>query len=64
MADLEKHALRRDRKFLVRLVLMLVIAILAGGLLFSMMTSRRLGTWAADAFGQAAEGPAPEEPSP
>jgi len=64
MADLEKHALKRDHKFVVRLVLLLVAAVLAGGYLFTHMTSKRLGTWAADAFGEAAEVPPNEESSP
>jgi hypothetical protein len=35
MADLEEHALKRDRRFLVRLVLMLGVGLI-GGLVVSM----------------------------
>ena len=52
MADLEKHAIKRDRRFLVRLVLLLVIGTLAGVLLFVKMTSEEVGTCAAGTFGR------------
>jgi hypothetical protein len=54
MADLEKHAIKRDRRFLVRLVVLLVIGTVAGILLFMKMTSPETATCAADAFGPAA----------
>jgi hypothetical protein len=55
MADLEKHAFKRDRRFLVRLVLLLAVATLAGVLLFVKMTSPEVGTCAAGTFGAASE---------
>ncbi len=54
MADLEKHAIKRDRRFLVRLVLLLAIGTLAGVLLMVKMTSEEVGTCAAGTFGAAA----------
>lgn len=38
MADLEKLALRRDRGYLVRLVLLLVVGLLASVFLFGWLT--------------------------
>ena len=51
VADLEKHAFKRDRRFIVRLVLLLAIALLAGVFLWAKMTSTSFGTCAAGAFG-------------
>lgn len=49
MADLEKMAFKRDRAYLVRLVLMITIA-LAGGLYIAMhLTSDRSKRWVSDA---------------
>jgi hypothetical protein len=59
VADLEKHAIKRDRRFLVRLVLLLSIGTLAGLLLFVKLTSAEVGTCAAGTFGAATD----EEPS-
>jgi hypothetical protein len=50
MADLEEHALRRDRRFIVRLVVTLVLATLAGLFLFAQLTSDRTAGCAADAM--------------
>ncbi len=54
VADLEKHAIKRDHRFLVRLVLLLAVGTLAGILLFVKMTSNEVGTCAAGTFGAAA----------
>ena len=62
MADLEKHAFKRDRRFILRLVLLLAIAILAGIFMWAKMTSTSFGTCAAGAFGSTTEAE-PEPPS-
>jgi len=57
VADLEKHAIKRDKRFLMRLVLFLSIGCLAGFLLFVKMTSPEVATCAARGFGSSsAEG--------
>ncbi len=38
MADLEEHAFRRDKRFVVRLVLMLTVAALGGMFVFVNLT--------------------------
>ncbi len=38
MADLEEHAFRRDKRFVVRLVLMLAVAGLGGAFIFANLT--------------------------
>lgn len=50
MADLEKIALQRDRRFLVRLVLALLVGTLAGLFLFARLTSQELSGCAARNF--------------
>jgi hypothetical protein len=50
MADLEKHALKRDRRFLVRLVLAVLVGAGVGMMVFVKMTDPRIATCAADAF--------------
>lgn len=49
MADLEEHAFKRDRRFVLRLVLTLAIAGLGGLYVYSHLTSRRTAGCAADA---------------
>lgn len=56
MADLEKHAIKRDKRFIVRLVLMLAIALLAGLFIYGKMTSEDFANCAAGGFGAAAGG--------
>jgi hypothetical protein len=63
VADLEKHAFKRDRRFIVRLVLLLAIALLAGVFLWAKMTSTSFGTCAAGAFGSTT-GEEGQPPSP
>ncbi|MFT3927531.1 MAG: hypothetical protein QM778_33670 [Myxococcales bacterium] len=48
MADLEEHALKRDRRFVVRLVVTLTLAFIAGLFLFAQLTSDRTAGCAAD----------------
>ena len=50
MADLEKLALKRDRGYLVRLVLLLIIGIGFGLFVASYMTGSDIGSCMADAF--------------
>jgi len=51
MADLERHAIKRDKRFIVRLVLGLAAAIVVGSIIFMKMTSVEFGGCAAGAFG-------------
>lgn len=51
MADLEEHAFKRDRRFLVRLVVLLVLGIGGGLWAVSHLTSGSFGTCAARTFG-------------
>ena len=55
MADLEEQALKKDRRFLVRLVLVLVVGGIASLWMFSAMTSDRAKGCAADAVGGVAD---------
>lgn len=48
MADLEQHAFKRDRRFIVRLVLTLAVAAVFGLFVYSQLTSRRTAGCAAD----------------
>lgn len=51
MADLEEHAFRRDKRFVVRLVLTLLVGLIGGLWLYGQLTSRRTAGCAADAVG-------------
>ena len=51
MADLEEHAFKRDKRFLVRLVLFLIIGALAGIWVAAKLTSAGTAGCAANAFG-------------
>jgi hypothetical protein len=48
MADLEQHAFKRDRRFVVRLVLMLACGLLFGLFVYAQLTSERTAGCAAD----------------
>jgi hypothetical protein len=48
MADLEEHAFKRDKRFVVRLVLTLSLATLFGLYIYGHLTSRRAAGCAAD----------------
>jgi hypothetical protein len=50
MADLEEHAFRRDRRFIVRLVLILSASVLASTLIFGRLTSEGTAGCAAEVF--------------
>lgn len=56
MADLEKHAIKRDKRFIVRLLLVITIALLAGLFIFGKMTSSDFANCAAGSFDAAAGG--------
>jgi len=57
VADLEEHAFRRDRRFLVRLIVLLLFGIIGGLWAVSHLTTRSFGACTARTFG----GPAGEE---
>lgn len=51
MDPLEQRALKKDRRFIVRLLLTLAIGIVAGILLFSQLTGTGIADCAARSFG-------------
>ncbi len=64
MADLEEHAIKRDKKFLVKLVLGLIAGVIAGLILYAELTSTSTGNCAASMFGTVSEpAPAPAAPA-
>ncbi len=60
MADLEEHAIQRDKRWVFRLVVTLVLAAVAGLWIASHLTSSSTGSCAASLFGEAA--PAAADP--
>ena len=60
MSDLEKDALARDHKFLVRLILTLVVGVLASIFIFAHLTSDRSTGCAVEAFEGVTERPPSE----
>ena len=56
MANLEDHAIRRDKRFVVRLVLGLLGGLVFGLFVFDHLTSDRTSTCAARMFGASAPG--------
>ncbi len=50
VADLEEHAFKRDKRFVVRLVLALALAAVAGAFIYGRLTSARTAGCAADAL--------------
>jgi hypothetical protein len=50
MADLEQHAFKRDKRFVVRLVLTLLVAIVGAALVWGRLTSAGTASCAADTF--------------
>ena len=58
MADLEEHAIRRDRRFLVRLAVLLLLGALAALRIFAYLTSDETGGCAASFFDTAKPKPA------
>jgi hypothetical protein len=51
VADLEQEAFKRDSRFLVRLVLVLIVGTLAGLWMFAELTGERVAGCAAQTFG-------------
>ncbi len=49
MADLEEHAFKRDKRFVVRLVLTLLVGFIGGLYVYAHLTSDRTAGCAADA---------------
>jgi hypothetical protein len=49
MADLEEHAFKRDRRFVVRLLLTLACGLVFGVFVYAQLTSQRTAGCAADA---------------
>jgi len=49
MADLEEHAFRRDKRFVVRLVLTLAVGFMGGMFVYAKLTSRGTADCAANA---------------
>ncbi|MEZ4335883.1 MAG: hypothetical protein R3B82_04585 [Sandaracinaceae bacterium] len=60
MADLERDAFQRDRRFLYRLILVLVIGTAAGVWMYAELTGERVAGCAANAFGGVTETPGSE----
>ncbi|MBN8616940.1 MAG: hypothetical protein J0L92_40530 [Deltaproteobacteria bacterium] len=58
MAELEDHAIQRDKTFVVKLVAALLFALIAGGWAVSHLTSDRTGETGAEMFGYSPEQPA------
>jgi hypothetical protein len=54
MADLEDHAIQRDKRFVFRLVVSLILAAIAGLWIASHLTSSSTAGCAASLFGEAA----------
>ncbi len=50
VADLEEHAIRRDKRFIVRLVVVLTIGVAVGLFIYAKMTSSEVGNCAASGF--------------
>jgi hypothetical protein len=50
MADLEEHAFKRDKRFVVRLVLTLIVALLGGVFIYGRLTNQGTASCAAGAF--------------
>lgn len=62
MDDLESQALKRDKMFLVRLIVLLLIGVSFGTWVAVRLTGAGVGKWAADSFGELA--PQHQQPSP
>jgi hypothetical protein len=62
MADLEEHAFRRDKRFLVRLVLTLLVGLIGGLYVYAHLTSPHTAGCAADAVIGTDSGGSPQKP--
>jgi len=54
VADLEEHAIQRDKRFVFRLIVSLIVAAAGGLWIASHLTSSSTGSCAASLFGEAA----------
>ena len=59
---MEEHAIKRDRGFLVRLVLLLSVAVLLGVILIAGLTSDKVSGCMADGWGGGAQGTGAPQP--
>lgn len=57
VADLEQDAFRRDRRFIVRLILVLAVGTIGGVWMFAGLTGESVAGCAARAFGGVTEAP-------
>lgn len=62
MADLEEHAIQRDRRWVFRLAISLVLAAAGGLWIASHLTSQSTGSCAASLFGESAPPPTTAAP--
>lgn len=60
MVELEDLAIKRDKRFLLRLVLLLLAGMVGGAFLYAKMTSTAVGDCAASTFGNVS-GSSPED---
>ena len=60
VADLEQDAFKRDRRFVVRLILALTVGLIGGVFMFAGLTGESVAGCAARAFGGVTETPASE----
>jgi hypothetical protein len=54
VADLEEHAIQRDKRFVFRLIVSLILAATGGLWIASHLTSSNTGSCAASLFGESA----------
>ena len=64
MANLEDHAIQRDKSFIVKLVIALVLGTLAGIWAMQQLTSDRTASTGASLFGYTTGAPASGTPAP
>ena len=59
MADLEEHAIKRDKRFLFRMIVGMIIAVVGGILVWSWLAGEEVAGCAARGFGNVTESNAP-----
>jgi len=62
MADLEEHAFKRDKRFVLRLLLAIVVALMGGIFIYGRLTNQGTASCAAGAMLGAAESESTPEP--
>jgi hypothetical protein len=60
VVDLEEQAFKRDRRFLLRLVLVLVVGVIGGLFVFGWLTGDEVAGCAAESFGGVTPAASPE----